>query len=254
MFYISENGCTHFKKVYKIPKNVDMKQVPYSGTKSIRRHRKKVCGSGDLASLVGWCVFGVCVVCVCVCVVCVCGVCVVWCVCMYVCMLCICVCMCVCMYVCIYVCVCMYVCYVCMYVMYLCMYVFIYVCMYICVCMYVCIMYVCFMYVCILVCMCVLCMYACMYVCVYMHAHTHKLYICSQTAVIAKYDIFKTKHKKHITKEFRCSLSGTAVVTKFVVNHKARHICIVLAIPLLSPRTVRETTTQNCVSSDSRPE
>ena len=151
-----------------------MKQVPYSGTKSIRRHRKKVCGSGDLASLVGWCVFGVCV-CVCgVCVWCVCGV-----VCVYVCMYVMYLCMYVCMYVCVYICVCVYVCMLCVYVCYVFVYVCIYLCMYVYMCMYVCVYYVCMFYVCMYSCMYVCIMYVCMYVrmCIYARTHTQTIYM-----------------------------------------------------------------------------
>ena len=109
-------GCIRFKKIYKIHKNVDMKQGQLSGHKSIRRHHKKFCGPDDLAPLC-WCV------CVCVCVCARARACM----CMYVSI-----------YVCIYVCVCMYV-YVCMHV---CMYVRECMCIYMYVCVYVC-MYIC---------------------------------------------------------------------------------------------------------------
>jgi len=65
---------------------------------------------------------------------------------------------------------------------------------------------------------------------------------------------FLNKARETSQKEFRGFLSGAAVVTKYFVNYKVRHICIAMAIPLVSPRTVRDTTTQNCVSSDSRTE
>lgn len=53
MFYISKYGCIHIQKVYKIPKIVDMKQVPYSGLKSIRRHRKNFVGRVKWRTCVG---------------------------------------------------------------------------------------------------------------------------------------------------------------------------------------------------------